>query len=156
MSINYPRVLTIADLYRLNSPRYGGKEKPVAATTCATTQPRLPCMHDGEFTATRSTIRAYISLSPRQHVKATVHDRCIGANDDRGITDGRQRRDISNLEIGQWPCALKPYVLILLNLAKRSCRSGSSTARLFHAIHRSKLLVKISDLFPIKYRCKIS
>lgn len=34
-----------------------------------------------------------------------------------GMTEGRQRRDISTMELCQCPCALKSYVLILLNLA---------------------------------------
>lgn len=47
----------------------------------------------------------------------------------------RQRRDISTLEIGQWPCASRDlmYRSCLIPL-ERSHRLDSSTARLFHAM----------------------
>lgn len=113
-----PRFLTIADLYQLDAVGNLLLQQWHAFVLLCTRA-------DDGFMVTRSTTRVYVSL---RRAKVTVHGPKDAADlRIEGMTEGRQRRDISTLELGQWPCALKSYVLILLNLA-HTC----STVALIH------------------------
>lgn len=140
---NSSYVLTIVDLCR---GQMAGK--PVAAITYASTHAATFYLVRG---LTRLTTCAYISSSH------TRRQRCMI---DAPMRTGHQRRDISTLEIGQWPCASRPYVLILLNPA-RTC---SPSPRFIYGAIISRdaapgtleSLVKIDSLFLVKPRRGVS
>jgi len=101
-SINSNRILTIVDLYQLDT----------IARTC--------CCNNGMHAAT-SAFSVCDNEFMVTHVWQFACTLVFGMQGQRCMTgmmeDRQRRRDISTLELGQWPCALKSYVLILFNLA---------------------------------------